>query len=266
MRHIDETARIDPKAELGDDVVVGPYSVIAKGTVIGDRTTIGSHVVIHEGTSIGADNEIHASAQLGGPPQTLHEPTGETYLHIGDGNIIRELVTISCGCSEETGRTTRIGNKNFLMACSHIGHDCIVGDRVVMSNYAGLAGHVTLEDDSILGGLTGVHQFCRVGRLTFVGGATRLTKDAPPFMWVIGNPAECYGLNAEGLRRHGIDKNSRQAIKQAFKILFRSGMNVQEAVSQVREQLDGCPEAEYLADFVEGSQRGVVRARSPRSR
>jgi UDP-N-acetylglucosamine acyltransferase len=266
MRHIDETARIDPKAELGDDVVVGPYSVINKGAVVGDRTTIGPHVVIHECTSIGADNEIHASAQLGGTAQTLSKSEEETYLQIGDGNTIREFVTISRGFFEETGRTTRVGNKNFLMACTHIGHDCTVGDRVVMSNYVGLSGHVTLEDDCVIGGLTGVHQFCRVGRLAFVGGATRLTKDAPPFMWVIGDPAECYGLNTEGLRRNGIDKEARHAIKQAFKILFRSGMNAQEALSQVREQLGGYPEAAYLADFVEGSQRGVARARSRKTR
>jgi len=266
MRHIDETARIDPEAELGDDVVVGPYSVIAKRTVIGERKTVGPYAVIHEGTSIGADNEIHASAQLGGPQQVLRKLEGEAYLHIGNGNVIREFVTMSCGFSDDTGRTTRIGDKSYFMAYCHIGHDCVIGDRVVMSNYAGLAGHVTLEDDSILGGLSGVHQFCRVGRLAFVGGATRLTKDAPPFMWVVGNPAECHGLNTEGLRRHGIDKDARHAIKLAYRILFRSGMNVAEAISQVREQSDGCPEAAYLADFVEGSQRGVARAHTRRSR
>jgi len=266
MRDIDETARIDPGAELGQDVVVGPYSVISKGTVIGDRTTIGPHVVIHEGTSIGADNQIHAGAQLGGPPQILQEPALETYLRIGDGNVIREFVTMNRGFSEETGRNTRIGDRSYFMAYCHVAHDCTVGDRVVMANSAALAGHVTIEDDSTLGGLSGVHQFCQVGRLAFVGGATRLTKDAPPFMWVVGNPAQCHGLNTEGLRRHGIDKDTRRALKQAYRILFRSGMNVAEAICQVREQLDGCPEAAYLADFVEGSQRGVARAHTGRSR
>ncbi len=263
MTHIDQTARVAREAELGDDVVVGPYSVIEKGAVIGDRTTIGAHVVIHENTCIGTDNEIHAGAQLGGRSQTMRRPKEPTYLRIGNGNVIREFVTMNRGFADETGRTTTVGNDSYFMAYSHVAHDCSIGDRVVMANSVGLAGHVVVEDDSVIGGLCGVHQFCRVGRLALVGGVSRLVKDAPPFTWVVGNPAECRGLNTEGLRRHGFDEEVRRALKQAYRILFRSGLEVAEAVAAVREQLDGCPEAAYLAEFVETSERGVVRGRTP---
>jgi len=266
MSRIDPTARVAPEAELEGDVVVGPYSVIEKGAVIGARTTIGAHVVIHENTVIGCDNLIYGSAQLGGPSQTLRKPDGPTYLHIGDSNVIREFVTMNRGYSENADRTTVVGSNGYFMAYAHVAHDCIIGDRVVLANAVNLGGHVTVADDAIVGGLSGVHQFCRVGRMTLIGGASRITKDAPPFTWVVGNPAEVRGLNTEGLRRHDVDVDTRSALKRAYRTLFRSGMNVAEAVARVRSEMDGCPEALHMAEFVETSQRGVCRARMSRAR
>jgi len=266
MRQIDPTARVAPEAELGDDVTVGPYSVIEKGAVVGARTVIGPHVVVYENTSIGADNRIHACAQLGGPPQTVREPAGPTYLRIGDGNVIREFATMNRGFSDEMERTTVVGSRGYFMAYTHIAHDCVLGDGVVLANAVNLGGHVAIEDEAIVGGLSGVHQFCRIGRVALVGGASRITKDAPPFTWVVGNPAECCGLNTEGLRRHGIGNDGRRALKRAYRILFRSGLDVPEAVARVRDEVDGSPEVAHLVEFIETSQRGVVRSRTRKSR
>jgi UDP-N-acetylglucosamine acyltransferase len=261
MSKIDPTAIVASGAELGDDVVVGPYTIIETGVSIGDRTTLGPHVLISENTTIGADNEIHSGAKLGGPSQTVHPHDGPTWLRIGDGNVIRECVTMSRGFSEKSGHTTVIGNKGYYMACSHVGHDCVVGDHVVMANAAGLAGHVVVEDRVIIGGLTGVHQHCVVGTLSFVGGLSRIVLDVPPYTWVAGCPAACTGLNTEGLRRNGIDKDLRASLKKAYRILFRSGLNVSDAIARAREELDESPEVTHLIEFVEKSKRGVTRSR-----
>ncbi|MCD6287769.1 MAG: acyl-ACP--UDP-N-acetylglucosamine O-acyltransferase [Candidatus Hydrogenedentes bacterium] len=264
MNNIHPTAIVAPDVELGQDVVIGPYCVVESGAAIGDRTMLDSHVVVHTNTSIGSDNHIHTGAVLGGISQTVVKYDGTSWLRIGNGNVIRECVTINRGFSEETGHTTTVGNNGYYMAYCHVGHDCVVGDHVIMANSAGLAGHVIVEDRASIGGITGVHQFCKVGTLSFVGGMSRIVQDAPPYMWVAGCPAICAGLNTEGLRRNGIDKSARNALKKAYKILFRSGLNVAESVARVRQEVDDTPEVDHLVRFIETSKRGVTRSKPRR--
>lgn len=261
MSTIHETAIVSQEAQLGDDVVLGPFSVVEAGAVIGDRTKIGPHVLIRGNTIVGADNDIHAGAVLGGPSQTVHPYDGPTWLRIGDGNVIRECVTFSRGFSETTGHTTVVGSNGYYMANCHVGHDCVVGDHVVMANSVALAGHVLVEDKAIIGGLTGVHQYSRIGTLSFVGGMSRMALDAAPYTWAAGSPAVCIGLNTEGLKRNGVDENARALLKKAFRIIFRSKLSVAEAVARVREEVDDIPEVAHLVQFMETTKRGVTRAR-----
>lgn len=262
MATIHSTAIVAQDVQLGDDVVLGPHSIIEAGAVIGDRTTVGPHAVINGNTIIGTDNEIHAGAVLGGTSQTVNPYDGPTWLRVGDGNVIRECVTFNRGLSETTDHTTVVGSNGYYMAYSHVGHDCVVGDHVVMANSVALGGHVCVEDKAILGGLTGVHQYCRIGTLSFIGGMSRVTLDAAPYMWVAGCPATCYGLNKEGLRRNGVEKNSRTALKKAFRIIFRSKLNLAEAAARIHEEIDNVPEVVRLLDFMQTTKRGVVRART----
>jgi UDP-N-acetylglucosamine acyltransferase len=253
---IHSTAVIDPGAELDPDVDVGPYSVIGARVRIGRGTSVGPHVVIRGPTEIGERNRIFQFASVGEDPQDRKYGGEETYLRIGDANIIREYATLHRGTAQDAG-ITRVGNRNLLMAYTHVAHDCRIGDDVVMANAASLAGHIEVQDWAILGGFTIVHQFCRVGAHCFCAMGSVVTKDVPPFVLIGGHPAEPRGINVEGLRRRDFDAETVQHIKNAYRILYLSNRKLDDALAAMRGI--PCPEAGRMADFVAASTRSVVR-------
>lgn len=253
------TALVDPAAELGSDVDIGPYAVIRAGVVLGDRVAVGPHVVLTGPTSIGDDTRIFPFASVGDDPQDLKYKGEATRLEIGPRNTIREGVTINRGTGLGGG-ITRIGADNLFMAGSHVAHDCQVGSHCVFANYAALAGHVTVHDRAILGGFSGVHQHSRIGRCAMVGAAAMAAQDVPPFTICQGDRARLYGLNIVGLRRAGFPLEVLQALKQAYRELFHQGMPMRIALEQVREVYADVPEVMELVDFCEGSARGICRS------
>ncbi len=255
---IHPTAIIHPGAKLGPGVSIGPYTVIGEEVEIGPECEIHSHVVIEGRTKIGARNKIFPFVSIGAPPQHLKYGGEPTRVEIGDGNIIREYVTINRGTVLDKG-VTKIGNGCFLMAYVHVAHDCILHDGVIMANAATLGGHVEIGERAILGGLVAVHQFCRIGPLAFIGGASGVNKDIPPFTMARGNPARLYGLNLVGLRRAGLRPEAIEALRQAFRILFKSSLPLKEALARVREEVSSLEELEILLSFIQSSQRGVPR-------
>ncbi len=257
MADIHPTAIVDPAAELAEGVTVGAYSIIGGQVVVGPETEIGPHVVIKEYTTIGARCRIFQFAALGEIPQDLKFAGEVSRLDIGDDNTVREFATMHRGTSGGGG-VTRVGNGNLFMAYTHVAHDCTIGDGVVMSNAASLAGHITVEDRAILGGFVVVHQFCRLGRHAFIGGASAVTRDVPPYSMAVGNRAKLVGLNLVGLKRSGFADATIQSLRQAYELLFTSGLNLKEAVAQVREDVSQTPEIQHLLRFVEGSERGLV--------
>ncbi|MEZ5540927.1 MAG: acyl-ACP--UDP-N-acetylglucosamine O-acyltransferase [Pseudomonadota bacterium] len=255
---IDPRAVIDPQAELAADVSVGPYSVIGPGVSIGAGTVIGPHVVIEGPTKIGRDNRIFQFASLGAAPQDKKYGGEETWLEIGDRNTIREFVTCNRGTVQDAG-VTRIGDDNWIMAYCHIAHDCIVGSHTIFANNASLAGHVHIHDYVILGGYTLVYQFCSIGAHALTAFSSGVSLDIPPYVTVGGNPAQPHGLNMEGLRRRGFAPETRNALKQAYKILYRQNLPLQEALQRLQELRAQCPEVGLLTDFLENRRRGIVR-------
>ncbi len=254
MATIHPTAVVHPKAELAEDVEVGPYCIIGPNVVIDSGTTLRAHVIIEENTFIGKNNHIYHGALLGAPPQDRKFKHERTYLRIGDGNLIREYVTLHRASGEE--QETRIGNNCFLMAYVHIGHNCRVGDEVVMANSVGVSGHCVIEDGANLGGMTGIHQFTRIGRLAMVGGMSRIVRDVPPYMIVEGNPAEVRGVNIVGLRRAGIPEETRNALRTACRLMFFANLNLSQAIERIRAELPMVPELEHLIQFVEQTRLG----------
>jgi UDP-N-acetylglucosamine acyltransferase len=257
MAKIHPTAIVDPAAELAKSVTVGPYSIIAGKVVVGPDTAIGPHVVIKEYTSIGARCRIFQFAALGEIPQDLKFAGEVSQLVIGDDNTIREFATMHRGTAGGGG-VTRVGNGNLFMAYSHVAHDCLIGNGVIMSNAATLAGHITVDDKAILGGFVAVHQFSRIGRHAFIGGASAVARDVPPYTTAVGNRAKLVGLNLVGLKRSGLADAALQALRQAYEILFHSELNTKEAVARVRQDVPACPEVDHLLRFVESSERGLV--------
>ena len=255
---IHETAIIDPRAQLADDVEVGPYSVIGADVVIGSGTVIGPHVVIQGPTTIGSDNRIYQFASVGEACQDLKYKGEPTRLEIGDRNTIREYATLHRGTVQDEGYT-RIGNDNLLMVSTHVAHDCVIGDHVILSNGASLAGHVHVGDQAILSGFTLVHQFCRIGAHAFTGMGCGVTKDVPPYTLVSGNPASPYGINSEGMRRRGFANETIRAIKNAYKTLYLSGEKLDAAIVQIESTAGGMPELEMFVDFLRHSNRSIVR-------
>lgn len=254
------TAIIHPEARLGEGVSVGPYAVIREHVTIGAGTTIGAHCVIEGRTTIGRDCAIFTGAVIGSIPQDLKYRGEETMLVIGDRNKIREYVTINPG-TEGGGGKTVIGSDGLFMAYAHVAHDCHLGDRVVLANSAALAGHITMEDGAIVGGLVGIHQFVRVGALAIIGGCSRVIQDVPPYAMCVGYPATVYGVNGEGLRRAGIAREAKTKLHRAFRTLFHSKLSMRHALDEVAK--DGgarCPEVQHLLDFIRHSTRGVCRA------
>lgn len=250
------TAVIDATAELDSDVAVGPYAVIGPRVRVGARTGIGPHVVIRGPTHIGADNRIFQFASVGEDPQDKKYGGEETFLTIGDRNVIREYVTMNRGTVQDAGET-RIGNDNLFMAYSHVAHDCRIGDQVVMANAASLAGHVEVQDRAILGGFTIVHQFCRIGAHCFCAMGSVVTKDVPPYVIIGGHPAQPRGINIEGLRRWKIEAATIQQIKNAYRLLYLSDRKLEDALAAMRAL--GNARVDQLADFVADRSRGIIR-------
>jgi len=256
---IHPTALIDPKAEIGEGVEIGPYSVIEKDVFIGEGTTIGPHVVIREGTHIGKRCQIFQFASIGEAPQFLGYKGEKTSLQIGDHNIIREFVTLHRGTMKGIGKTV-IGNENFFMAYCHVAHDCQIGNQVIMANGATLGGHIVIEDRAIIGGLAAIHQFCRVGAHAIISGLTGISQDVPPYMMAAGSRAKLYGLNTVGLKRSNFSEKAILALKKAYRIIFRSGLTLEKALRAVEEDdIFQIPEVRHLIDFIQHSKRGISR-------
>jgi UDP-N-acetylglucosamine acyltransferase len=256
---IDASARVDPRARLAGDVDIGPGCLIGAEVEIDAGTRIAPYVIIQGPTRIGRQNHIHPFCVIGSDPQDKkYQGERGTRLEIGDDNTIREHCTINRGTAQGGG-VTRIGSHNWVMANVHIAHDCQVGSHTIFANNTALAGHVIIEDYVILGGFTGVHQFCRVGAYSFAAIASVIVKDVPPYLMVAGNTAETRGLNREGLKRHGFSTETLQNLRQAYKILYRQHLPLNEAVGQLKALNDGSVEVQRLVDFVSHSARGIVR-------
>lgn len=252
------TAIIDPAARLADDVQVGAYSIIGPHVEIGPGCWIGPHVVITGRTRIGSNNRIFQFTSLGEIPQDKKYNGEPTRLEIGDNNTIREFCTMNLGTAQDAG-VTRLGHNNWIMAYAHLAHDCQVGNHTVLANNAQLAGHVVVGDYAILGGFTGVHQFCRIGAHAITGGSSLVLKDVPPFVTASGNPAQPYGINAEGLKRRGFSAESIAGIKRAYRAIYRTGDTVEQALAALAQQAISCPEIQPLIDFLAVPGRGIIR-------
>ncbi|MBP8127972.1 MAG: acyl-ACP--UDP-N-acetylglucosamine O-acyltransferase [Candidatus Hydrogenedentes bacterium] len=261
--NIHPTAIVHPKAELAEDIEVQAFSIIHEHVRIGRGTVVGPHCVITGRTVIGEDNRFFSGAQIGILSQDLkHKPGLVGRTQIGDGNMFREFVTVSASTLEhddDEQRVTVIGDHCLFMACTHIGHDCKLGSGVIMANNSALSGHVQVLDYVTLGGLAGVHQFCRVGTQAFIGGMSRINMDVPPYMIAEGHPARCYGPNAVGLKRHGIDKDARATIKTMYRILYRSGLNTSQALEEIKKSVPDCVERRTLLTFIQESTRGILK-------
>jgi UDP-N-acetylglucosamine acyltransferase len=255
---IDPRAVVNDGAELDAGVQVGPFSVIGKGVRIGADTVIGPHVVLEGRTTIGSGNRIFQFASVGAIPQDLKYAGEDSELVIGNRNQIRECATIHRG-TEGGGMVTSIGDDGLFMAYSHVAHDCRIGNSVILGNASTLAGHILIEDNAILSGLTGVHQFCRIGYLAYIGAASLVVKDVPPFTTVQGDRAKLVGLNLEGLKRKGLSDEQISNLKRAYRVLFRSGLVRDEAVARVKAEISPDPNVELLTEFILGSKRGVTR-------
>lgn len=254
---IHPTAIVDPQARLGAGVTVGPYSIIERGVTLGENVEIGAHAVITGQTNIGRDCKIFSGAVIGSIPQDKKfGGQDDVGLVIGEKNVFREFVTVNMGTVEGGGRTI-IGNGNFIMAYAHVAHDCRIGDGCIIANAGTLAGHVTLEDRVVLGGLAAVHQFVRLGKLSIIGGCSKVVQDIPPFSTCDGHPAKVFGLNLVGLKRSDMSKETMHTLRKAFKILFHSGLSRSNALEQVTKELPSCPELDHLLNFVKTSERGI---------
>lgn len=255
---IHSSAIIHPGARLAQDVEIGPFAVIGEHVEIGAATSVGSHAVITGHTRIGKANRIFHHVVLGEAPQDKKYAGEPTRLEIGDGNTIREFCTLNTGTVQDVG-VTRLGDDNWVMAYAHVAHDSQVGSHNILANMVTLAGHVTIQDHVILGGGTMVHQFCRVGAHAFTAGGSIVLRDVPPFVMASGNSAEPHGINVEGLKRRGFSVESIEAIRRAYKILYKSGLPLEEAKAALRAQAAGCAELEEFVAFLDSSTRSIIR-------
>jgi UDP-N-acetylglucosamine acyltransferase len=252
------TAIVHPEAQIDPTAEIGPYAVIGQKVRIGPLTRVGPHAVIEGDTTLGARNRVFQFASVGAEPQDLKYVGEDTKLVIGDDNLIREFTTLHKG-TNGGGGVTRIGNKNLFMAYSHVAHDCVIGNGCVLANSVALAGHVQLGDHVVMGGLSAVHQFTRIGKHAFVAGGSMVAMDVPPYCTAQGDRAELVGLNTVGLTRHGFTEDQISRIKDAYRILFRSKMGLNEGLSKLKAEHGGNAEIDHLLDFLAGSTRGVTR-------
>ncbi len=255
---IHPTALVDPKARLAGNVVVGPFCVIGAQVEIGEESWIGAHVVLDGRTRIGRRNRIFHFASIGAPPQDRKYAGEDSAVEIGDGNTIREYVTINRGTALDVG-VTRVGDDNWIMAYVHFAHDCQIGSHAVFANACQLAGHVKVGDWAILGATTLVHQFVHIGAHAFTGMGTYLPQDLPPYVTAAGNTAKPYGINSEGLKRRGFSADAINALKRAYRTLYRSGLGLDEARRELEIQASGCGEVRLILEFLDNSQRGILR-------
>ena len=257
MSAIHSTVVMHPKARIGTGCEIGPYCVIGEHVELGDGCKLHSHIVIDGHTKLGKENEIFPFASIGLKTQDLKWKGGVTRTEIGDGNTFREYVTIHSATGD--GEVTRVGSHNYILAYCHIAHNVTLGSHVIMSNVATLGGHVTVEDHAVIGGLAAVHQFCRVGKMSMIGGCSKIVQDVPPFMIVDGNPGETRTINKVGLERHGLSEEAQNALRHAYKILFREGLTIPNALARIEKELPQLPEVQYLVNFVRTSERGISK-------
>jgi UDP-N-acetylglucosamine acyltransferase len=253
---IHPTALVSANAELASDVEVGAYAIIGDNCTVASGCIIAPRATLERNVALAANVQVGMGTILGGPPQDLKYAGEETTVEIGEGTVIREYTTINRGTSQSF--KTTVGRNCLLMSYVHLAHDCHIGNNVILSNVVQLAGHVTVEDRAIVSGLSAVHQFVRIGRQSFIGGCSRVSKDIPPFLKAVGNPVRLYGLNTVGLQRSGMDEATIRELKRAYRLLFRSDLNVTQAVERAQEEIEGLPEVRELLHFVEASERGVV--------
>jgi UDP-N-acetylglucosamine acyltransferase len=251
------SAVVHPKATIGAGCEIGPYCVIGEHVALGGKCKLHSHVVIDGHTKLGRENEIFPFASIGLKTQDLKWKGGVTRVEIGDHNTFREYVTIHSATGD--GEITRVGSHNHILAYCHIAHNCAVGSHVIMSNVATLAGHVTVEDYAVIGGLAAIHQFCRIGKMAMIGGCSKVVQDVPPFMMADGNPAETRTINKIGMERQGVSEKAQRALRQAYKILFREGLTIRNAVTKVEKKLPAMEEIGLLVHFVRSSERGISK-------
>ena len=254
---IHPTAIVDATAEIGPGTIIGPYCIVQAGVVLGAESWLQHHVTLSGPMIAGARNKFYAYCSIGQQTQDLKYLGEPTYLEIGNENTFREFVTVNRSTAS-TGKT-RIGNRGNFLAYSHIGHDCIVGDAVVFSNNGTLAGHVQVGDHAIMGGLTAVHQFCRLGRYAITGGCSKIVQDIPPFMIADGNPAQVRGINLVGLERSGFPPESIKVIKEAFRLIYRSKYNTRQAIEAIQQELPASEEINQIVEFIQQSERGIIR-------
>jgi UDP-N-acetylglucosamine acyltransferase len=253
---IHPTAIISPDAEIAADVEIGAFSIVGAGCTIDEGCVIAPRVTLERNVTLGRSVKVGIGTILGGAPQDLKYAGEETTVEIGDGTVIREYVTINRGTAHSF--KTTVAENCLLMSYVHIGHDCRIGNSVILSNVVQLAGHVMIEDKAILSGLSAVHQFARIGRHSFIGGMSRVAKDIPPFLKAVGNPVKLYGLNTIGLQRAGMDDETIRELKRVYRLLFRSDLNVTQAIERAQTEIEPLPEVKELIRFVEASERGVV--------
>ncbi|MHC4150223.1 MAG: acyl-ACP--UDP-N-acetylglucosamine O-acyltransferase [Planctomycetota bacterium] len=257
MAELHPTAIVDAGAELGENVTISPFAIIDGDVIIGDNTWIGPQVKVASGTRIGKNCQVHQGAVLGGTPQDFKFEFEETILKIGDHTIIREYCTLSRGTQDHW--RTEVGSHCFLMAYVHVAHDCILGDHLILANAVNMAGHVQIHDYAGVGGLVPIHQFVRIGRHAFIGGGCRVPKDVPPYILAAGEPPRFAGINIVGLNRHGFGKEAKARLRKAYRILYRSNLNFSQAVTRIKEEFALEDEIKDVVDFVETSERGIVK-------
>ncbi len=257
MTEIHYSAVVHPNAKIGENCFIGPFCVLGPNVVLGANCKLHSHVVIDGFTSLGSGNEIFPFASIGLKTQDLKWKGGVTRTEIGDNNTFREYVTVHSATSD--GEITRVGSNNHILAYCHLAHNVTLGHHVIMSNVATLAGHVTVEDHAVIGGLAAIHQFCRIGKMSIVGGCSKVVQDVPPFMMADGNPAETRTINKVGMERNGVSADAQSAMKQAYKILFREGLTIPNALKRIEDELVPSPELLHLIQFVRSSERGISK-------
>lgn len=257
MIEIHPTAIVHPGAQMGADCFIGPYCIIGEHVSLGEACRLHAHVVMDGHTTLGCRNEIFPFACIGLRTQDLKWKGGMTRTEIGDDNTFREYVTIHSATQD--GDVTRVGSHNHLLAYCHVAHNALIGNHVIMSNVATLAGHVKVEDYAVIGGLAAVHQFCRIGTMSIIGGCSKVVQDVPPFMLVDGNPGQTRTVNKVGMERNGVSEEAQTAIKQAYKLLFREGLTIPNALARIEAELPSLPEIQHLVAFARASERGLSK-------